>query len=89
MFWIKKVDVKLKDERRKVVLERSSLFGPRRRIKFIETTLPSMIRLADTNVISVTHRRRGWRFRLKYPLQTTYYKRNPKGKWIQIGKVYP
>lgn len=89
MFWIKTVEVKLENEMKKIVLERPSLFGPRRRVKFIETTLPAMIRSADTNVICVTHRRRGWRFRLKYPLQTTYYKRNPMGKWIQIGKVYP
>ncbi|WP_447971286.1 hypothetical protein [Nitrospira sp. M1] len=89
MFWIKKVEVTLENNMKKIVLERPSFLGPRRRIKFIESTLPTMICSAETNVISITHRRRGWRFRIRYPLQTTYYKKNPKGKWIQIGTVYP
>ena len=88
MFWIKKAEIALKDNAKKIVLERVSLFGRRQQVKFIETALPHNHSSQD-NIISITQRRRGWRFRYKYPLRTTYYKKNENGRWVQIGTVFP
>ena len=89
MFWMKKQEIALEDTSKKIVLERVTLFGNRRRIKFIENTLPSTSHSIGGNVISVTCRRRGWRFRFTNPIQTIYYKYTEKGQWVQIGSVLP
>ena len=89
MFWIKKHEVVLQDNRKKVILERPSFFGSRQRVKYIETTIQAASRTSQTNVVSVTRRRIGWRFRIRYPLITTYYKKNSKGQWNLIGTSLP
>lgn len=89
MFWMKKQEIALEESGKKIVLERVTLFGGRRRIKFIEHTLPSTSHSVGGKVISLTCRRRGWRFRLANPIQTIYYKYTEKGQWVKIGSVLP
>ncbi len=89
MIWLKKQEIELEDKSKKFVLERTGLFGSQRRIKFIERPFPPQAHSIGTNVISITRRRRGWRFRMTYPIITLYYKRNAKSEWVQIGSVFP
>ncbi len=89
MFWIKKQEITLEDMSKKIVLERVTLFGGRRRLKFIETAIPAPTSQLEDKVISVTRRRRAWRFRFTNPIRTYYYKKNSKGDWIEIGSVIP
>ena len=89
MIWLKKQETVLKDNSKKFVLERTGLLGGHRRIKFIERPFPPQVPSIGTNVISITRRRRGWRFRMTYPIITLYYKRSAKGEWVQIGSVFP
>ena len=89
MLWMKQSEISLEDNSKKIVLERVTLFGHRRRIKFIETTSPTNHQSSENYIASVTQRRSGWRFRIKHPIRTTYYKKNTKGEWILIGTVFP
>ena len=89
MIWLKKQETVLEDNSKKFVLERTGVFGGQRRIKFIERPFPPKANSTATNVISITRRRHGWRFRMTYPIITLYYKRNTKGAWVQIGSVFP
>ena len=89
MLWMKTHEIVLPDNRKKITLERQSLFGPRQRIKYIEATIQSASQESKTDVVTVTRRRIGWRFRIQYPLITTYYKKNAKGQWKPIGTSLP
>ncbi len=89
MFWMKKQEIELEDNSKKIVLERITILGKRQRLKFIETRPPSLTRSPETNVMSITRRRKGWRFRITYPIITIYYKKNSKGEWSQIGTALP
>ena len=88
MLWIQKGEVSLDHHRKKIVLERFSFWGHRRRLKFIEMSQPFVDPSIEDDIISVTQRRVGWRFRYKHPLKKTFYRKNAGGDWIPIGSVF-
>ena len=85
MFWKKTVERELSASCRKVVLERTNLFGKSRRLKYKEIAFPPENGQASNEVINVTRCRLFWRLRFKHPLKMEVYKRTSNDQWEKIG----
>ena len=85
MFWKKTVVLELSASCRKVVLERTNLFGKSRRLKYKEIVFPPENGDASSEYINVTRCRLFWRLRIKHPLKVDFYKRITNDQWEKIG----
>ena len=85
MFWSKTIERELGTSSRKVILERTNLFGKRRRLKYKEITFPPTNGKASDEVLNITRCRLFWRFRFKHPLVTEFYRKIAVDQWEKLG----
>ena len=85
MFWNKTIESEPSTTCRKIVLERTNLFGKRRRLKFKEITFPPTNGEASEEVLNITRCRLFWRFRFKHPLVTEFYRKIARDQWEKFG----
>lgn len=87
IFW-RKLEQPTGDNEKKIVLERKFPFGRLHIRKYIERDLPSLNGQPTGTIVCLTRKRMFWRFRLKYPLQSTYFTLSEKRRWVQLCRTY-